>query len=291
MPYLLAHMSDIHFFAPSWSPTQIFSKEIIGNCNYFFRRRHEHDANLAYEPIRFWEDLETKNILITGDYTCTSSRREFLLMRSYVKNLLSKGFRVFTLPGNHDVYTPKAQKERLFFRYLEDMIDFQGDTDFHLERDRACAYHLSNNWWLVLVDCSFATSIIRSTGSFTIDIEHALCRVLEDLPETASIIVAGHFPAYPFKHPYGHLERNEVLDEIIAKDPRIHFYVHGHRHLVQVDKKPHYTMLDSGSISLKEKSCFHQFSIHQDSVEIATYQQNQGKWSVIDGQQSSENLV
>ncbi len=264
----IAHISDIHFFHLNKNPLQFFSKRVLGNFHYFFGRRKHHDSSLAYKILPMLKKQGVTHLVISGDYTCTASAQEFQKMQDYIKAVKREGFEVFTLPGNHDAYTKSSYRNQSFFSYLGDLVSFKGDTSHNLIDHHVAAFKLKESWWLALVNCSFPTPWVKSTGIFSPEVEKQLNHLLQSIPSDAKIILTCHYPFEHFKYPSAHLERGDFLEKIVTADSRIRLYLHGHRHLHRIERRGNLTIADSGSISLKKSSSFNLIELKQDNFII-----------------------
>lgn len=274
----IAHFSDIHFFQLCWNPLQIFGKQFLGNINYYFRRRRIHNQALPYHLIETLHALKVTHLIITGDFTCISSRREFLKMQNYIQLLKNEGFTVFTLPGNHDSYTKASERKRSFYHYLSHLVDFKGHAHMNLIDHRVAAYQLLNKWWLVCVDAAHATPYAKSTGVFAPHTEDNLRKLISSLPKDASLIVASHFP-YDETRPKALLERGEHLKDIVINTPNIRIFMHGHRHHHRIEELDQgKLLLDSGSISLASTSSFNVLDLEKESCIVTDYHFENSTW-------------
>lgn len=269
----VAHISDIHFFHLHKTPLQFFSKRFLANFHYFFNRRKLHNSHLAYDVLPLLKKKGVSHIILTGDYTCSSSKKEFQKMQDYIKFVKNEGFEIFTLPGNHDAYTRSAHRNQSFFSYLGNLVNFKGDTPYNLAEHHVAAFKLPESpWWLVLINCSAPTPWHKSTGVFSLEVEHSLKALLNSLPSNIEIVVACHYPFELFKHPKAHLERGNHLEHILQNDKRIRIYLHGHRHIPRIEQIGSITVADSGSISLKTKSSFNLLKFTSNECELTQYQ-------------------
>lgn len=275
----IAHLSDIHFFHFEKSPLQFFSKRFVGNFNTYLSRKKIFNQDFAYQVVDLLLKENVTHLLITGDYTCTSSKKEFALMVNYIKYLKSKGFTLFTIPGNHDVYTSRADRNKTFYTLLEEWIDFKGDTEKNLIEHRVAAYHLMGNFWLVCCDSARSTALIKSTGVFDKQTEINLKALLKELPKDAKILLANHFPYEKFRYPTAHLERGEALEEIILTHSNIKALLHGHRHRHRIkETRNGHLLLDSGSLSHKYRSSFNLLELSENSIEVHKYKRTDNNW-------------
>lgn len=248
----IAHISDIHFFHFSKNPLQIFGKRIFANLYHQFLRRKKFQTDLVYQLPRFLQKEKISHILISGDYTCSSEKKEFQQMQNFIQLLRNNNIYIFTLPGNHDVYTRKAYKKNLFFSYIEDLVNFSGIPPHHLQHHRLSSFRILPNWWLILIHCSVPSWKRHPTGLFSLEMESTLTQLLSNIPYQAQIIVACHFPLHVQKP--NHLIRKNALERILRNDQRIKLYLHGHQHLPSITQKHHFFTSDSGSVTLLQQS-------------------------------------
>lgn len=288
MAFKLAHLSDIHFFHFCKSPLQFFSKRFIGNLNSYFTRRPIHNPHLAYQVIDSLKKLGVSHLLITGDYTTTGSKKELGYLKNYLEFLKTQGFTVYTIPGNHDVYTKTCGQKKKFYSQVGSLARLQGDTEHCLSNERVASFPLFDRCRLVLADCSYATPFYKSTGIFSEEVEKSLTGLLSELPSDAVIILAVHYPYDSYKFPTAHLERGNRLGKIIENDPRIRLYLHGHRHTAEIMTKKGHMVIDSGSISLLEGSSFNLLTISTDRLEAQLYKKGEEEhWDPFDGKEIS----
>ncbi len=291
MTIKLAHISDIHFYHLNKSPLQFFSKRFLANFNALLTRKSKFDSNLAYEVLPFLKNEGVTHLLISGDFTSSSSGAEFQMMQNYIKAAKNYGFNIFAIPGNHDAYTRSAHRNRAFFSYLGNLLDFGGDTHHNLIDHHVSAHKLLDSWWVVLLNCSKATALHKSTGVFSPEIETSLIDLLNVLPKECTITVACHYPFELYKFPKAHLERGKYLEKILKNDPRIRIYLHGHRHLHRIEKQGNMIIADSGSISLKNHSSFNILDFKPINCEITHYQRLNNTWSRTDVRETITALV
>jgi Icc-related predicted phosphoesterase len=199
-------------------------------------------------------------------------------MKNYVKEIQNQGFKLFTLPGNHDAYTKNSHKNQLFFSYLNELVNFKGETPHSLIHDGVAAYKILDPWWLVLLNCSCSTPWHKSTGLFSKKIETSLNSLLNSLPKEAQITVVCHYPFEKFRYPRAHLERGHFLEKILTGDKRVRLYLHGHRHRHRIEPYENMVLADSGSISLKKSSSFNLLEFTSEQCEIKHYQYANEEW-------------
>ncbi len=269
----LVQISDFHFSHLTWNPFRLFSKRLLGNLNWLFRRKGHFFEEQLQDLLKLFETMNPDLILFGGDFTTTSLKEEFEKAFRWVSKIK---YPWIAIPGNHDRYTRRSCKKKHFYNYFANQrksishpVEF-----FKLKDHRVEAHLLERNWWLVALDTTAATSLISSEGIFSIQNEKFLKEVLKIIPEEASIILFNHFPFFQNDHKLHNLVRGEVLQKLIEEDPRIRLYLHGHTHRhsvadLQVSNLP--IILDSGSCAQGKRGTWNLIDIDPEKCNISTY--------------------
>jgi 3',5'-cyclic AMP phosphodiesterase CpdA len=143
----IAHATDIHWFVPPKAWDLRSFKRALGTANlYLAGRRHHFPDAVQAELVAFVRKLEPDLFCLTGDLTSTALPSEFAKAREALAPLLD-AVPTFVIPGNHDVYTPGAQRERRIEKWFADwmflgegglaMQDFGEATVIGLDPNRA----------------------------------------------------------------------------------------------------------------------------------------------------------
>jgi len=114
----IAHLSDLHVLSPGsmrWR-SLAFNKRLTGYATLLFHRgrlfrRDYLDAVLAAAG------RDADHVVITGDITNLSLESEYRVASSIIERL-ARTVEVTMVPGNHDLYIPKVQREGRFARYF-----------------------------------------------------------------------------------------------------------------------------------------------------------------------------
>lgn len=109
--FALAHLSDLHLSSlENVSPRELLSKRVLGYASWWFRRRHEHRAEVL-DALR--SDLRAErpdHIAVTGDLTHLGLPQEFRQAAAWLEQLgTADGITV--IPGNHDAYVREPWRE------------------------------------------------------------------------------------------------------------------------------------------------------------------------------------
>ena len=122
MEFRLLHFTDIHLTAaPAEIPWRsLLGKRFVGWINLRFLGRHHHLIDASRITQAFVDDIEgvsPDHLLFTGDATGLSLESEFEDARRILGPLIETG-RITGIPGNHDVYSRAAVRERLYETHL-----------------------------------------------------------------------------------------------------------------------------------------------------------------------------
>jgi len=244
----IAHISDLHFAATTFSPLQFFSKRWIGNFYQMFTRRKQHDPAQLDRLADLFVSLKIDCVLITGDLTTTTQTKELNQAVAFVELLQALGLRVIAIPGNHDHYTKNAWRKKKFYHFFPDY----SENGCSLKEDGVALVSLCDGWSLVALDTAYASPLASSRGHFHPKIQSALQKVLSSLPAHENILVMNHFPLFEHEKPQKSLLRATELRTLLSSYPNIRFYLHGHTHthcLADLRPSCYPIILDSGSTS------------------------------------------
>jgi 3',5'-cyclic AMP phosphodiesterase CpdA len=253
--FKLAHISDLHFSRLTLNPLQFLSKQWLGNLNvFFFRKKHYSTLPLVHLFKMLLEENPIDYLLITGDISSTASEKEFQKAEELFLELEAHHIKTFFLPGNHDAYTKKAYKNRLFYNYFSNPIEHPDLSygRFTLKHHGVEAHSLQNHWYLILLDTAIATPLISSKGLFSEKIEANLLTLLQEIPSNSQIMIANHFPYSQQEKQRKILVNGDKLLSILKQDKRIKFYLHGHTHkhnISPIQPNVYPITLDSGSLN------------------------------------------
>lgn len=267
----IAHISDLHFAKPTYSPSQFLSKRWVGNFNLlFFRKKDFLSSHLLPLPELFHAQ-KVETVIITGDFSTTSRCREFEAGAQFVKALREKGMEVILIPGNHDHYTKAAYRKKKFYDYFT----FSSESQFSLKEDGITAKKIGERWWIVALDTALATPWLSSRGFFSPLIEEKLKNQLDFIPTNDHVILINHFPFFQHEGPRVRLNRGPELQAMIRAFPKIKLYLHGHTHRhtiadLRVDGLP--IILDSGSTSHRTRGSWNLMEISPKGMQVDIFQ-------------------
>lgn len=261
--YRLLHCSDIHFHVIPTNPLMYFNKRFKGVLRLICGLANFQAETIAQRLPALIQQLQVDSICITGDFSLTALREEFMLAQTFIHRLQQLAD-VFILPGNHDVYTKQALKEQTYYQYFPNK---------YLQKEQIAFQQLPNHWWLVLLDCSCANGWCSANGEVTSEQMTKLRLFLDKLGPEEKIIIANHYPLLPTQRPSHDLLNNTILYETIKLYPSIQIYLHGHDHHAVVNTNNNLLstcIVNSGSISLPSNARFHIIDLLPDSYKIHT---------------------
>lgn len=280
----IAHISDLHFSRFSPSPTQFFSKRWLGNLNLLLHRGKAYLNDRPFSLIPTFKEKGITHVIISGDLTTTSNREEYRIAKAFVERLKALGLTVFVIPGNHDHYTKKADKNKVFY----ESFPSPRRKPFSLSVHGVTSIPLTAGWHLVLMDTTYASSLVSSNGFFSPTIEKNLKQLLKKINPEENIILVNHFPFFQHDLPRRQLIGGEKLQQVIASHPNIQIYLHGHTHRQTIaDLRANHLplILDSGSTGYINGSWN---ELHLDATSLhLTVHQWKDDWKAIEHQSFS----
>lgn len=213
---------DIHLYRLWLAPWQLASKRILGQSNLILNRRkrfvHEQLGPMIEKAIGLKPDI----LLLSGDVSTTSLKREFEDVKAALSPLADRVPAVL-VPGNHDRYTFSAARSRVIDRMLRDWVP----QSFPHTRE------LTGRWRLLAMDAATprAYNARGRLGTDQLDQAKAYC---ESLDETQGLIVLCHYPcALPrgvHEHESHALQERDALRGVLEQCKARVVYLHGHIH-------------------------------------------------------------
>ncbi|MCI0381816.1 MAG: metallophosphoesterase [Chlamydiae bacterium] len=271
-PFRIAHLSDLHFSSNSFHLSHFLSKRWLGTINLLFSRKKDFNQAQLFPLIEQLKENKITHAIISGDFSTTSLEKELSEAASYVEELKKAGIQTFTLPGNHDHYTKKSYKKKIFYQFFPS--HYSDAFPYTLKDHGLTIVSLKPGWWIILLDTILATSFVSSQGYFSPELEKQLTEALSALPREDSIIMANHYPLFHMDGSRKNLIRGETLRKIISKYSNIKFYLHGHTHRLSIaDLRPNELpiILDPGCSSHRKNGGYHIIDLLKKGCHISTY--------------------
>jgi hypothetical protein len=220
----LLHISDLHFWEIVLNPFRLLNKRALGNANVILRRRREYRTGLAEEFAETIAATGVTTILITGDFSSTSTEHEFTEAAAFLTQLRERGMHIIAIPGNHDVYTFSAARRQRWARHFGEYLP---------AKSLPCRVCLPGGTPLVLAP-TVCPNLVSSRGRITDDDALETARLTMETP-SGSVIVAGHYPLLHKTATYAssasrQLRNAETLRNALGETGRNILYVAGHVH-------------------------------------------------------------
>ena len=238
----LIQFSDLHVWRIGLDG-DIYCKRLLGLANLLLRRGRAFPESVARALVdRILAD-QADCVCFSGDLTTSSSRAEFEAARRLLNPIMERwGDRFVAIPGNHDRYTPRAVRKRLYETLFDDRF----------ETYPVCV-DLNEIWTLVGIDCSIPRPVTARGHLDETTLERLGGLLKEVRARGRRMIVMGHYPLlYPptFEPGWGHVlpQRRPLLDLLLKT--QVSLYLHGHKHNRWRLKYKDLTLLNAGSAGM-----------------------------------------
>lgn len=243
----IAHLSDIHFYSPVYSLQQFFCKRWIGNFNALFKRRHFFITKHLLSLLDTLKKEGVTCVIISGDFTTTATKQEYLLAKGFIDKIKALGMEVFCVPGNHDLYVKEAKNKDFFSQYISQKRAFT-DGLIHVE-------DFFDEFDLLLMDTTILNKPFMAKGEFTERMQHLVKNILERRSERKMIVV-NHFPLSESSE-HHRLVGDENLMKLLKNHNKDIIYLHGHTHKSEYTKDRNLHIVNSSETCVVDKFCFH----------------------------------
>jgi 3',5'-cyclic AMP phosphodiesterase CpdA len=218
------HFTDLHLFRPP-GLRGLLGKRLLGTSNLYLARRIDHFSQRSIELlVEAIVDQAPDLCVCSGDLTGMASPAEFELVLKLLTPVLD-AFPVIMIPGNHDVYTRGAARERRFEAFFG---TWSGGGAYP-------AVHRHGELRVVGLDCARPHPLLAS-GVLPTGQLGALERLLTsgELADTFNILLL-HYPLRASTgEPYGNSARDLAnardVEELLSLHPGIDLILHGHEH-------------------------------------------------------------
>lgn len=246
----IAQLSDLHVLdLENVRLRDFLSKRITGGVNLLTRRRNAHPLELAERLVEDVTLQAPDHVCVTGDVTNLSLPGEFQRVSRLLRPL--GGYdRLTVIPGNHDVYTGGAARQRRFESYFGHLL-FGLDS---VPKDWVFpAVKVVGEVVIIGLCSAIKTPLLTAWGHVGDEQLDRVADALDDpsLADKYRIVLLHHNlhqRSSPFTEATASLQdRSEVISRLLAL--RVDLVLHGHthkahRHAVTRDE---HTMLIVGS--------------------------------------------
>ena len=246
-PYRIVHISDLHVWRFTANPLLWIGKRGLGLANLALRRAREFRREELPRLVEAIVADGADHVILSGDLTITSLDSEFARVRSALSPLLSDPTRATILPGNHDRYTRRATRNRVFESHFGAFCE---GGRFPFLKPLAEGLDL----------IGFDPNVPRPFSAKGLVKEAEVARLKQLLEETErrgtrTLLFACHYPSEapdrPEAQKHGHdLEQGELLLEALRAISIPIYWLHGHIHhpwRFQSPSIPNLTYLNPGA--------------------------------------------
>lgn len=272
----LIHCSDLHFFSPSFSK-ELLSKQSFSILFHLLARSNKLSDDDLYKVISVWKEQKADLILISGDCTTLSSKKEYLRAKKFFTALQSVNLPYIVIPGNHDAFIQKAVYENRFYN-----LDIPHKEE--LSSDRFFLKPLCKDWHILGFDCAIPTPFFRAYGKIESSVLQSLEKKLATLPDGEKVMIVNHFPLIKENgKPSIFLKGSSDFCSLLSRFDRLHFvYLTGHTHVQKIDdgrelKLP--IQINSGSLRFKPSPSWNLLCL-SDSLAVDLWGYEQKEWKV-----------
>ncbi len=280
----VAHVGDLHFWALPRLSDRLFSKRMLGTANLLLRRARKFQRTRGGELVKGITDANPDWALFSGDFTTTSLESEFLKAKSVLKPIITgmRG-RVRAVPGNHDRYTAREFRTRMFERYMEAIMP---------EDNRVYGLSMGSGNFLLGLDCT-ADNGLGSWGHVTPDMLQTIERIWQAYSrEISRMWILAHFPAEDppglvHGNRRGQLHGAAELLSVLSGVSAPMLWLHGHHHrrwCYRSPRVPRLTYLNAGAPLMRFSGQdadlgFLEITATEEEVSVALRRTIGGNWT------------
>ena len=223
VPERFAHIADLHFWQIVRDPLRLLNKRMLGNLTVILHRQHEFMMDRAEAYADAVAATGVSGVLLTGDFTSTSTDEEFEMAATFVRGLKSRGLAVYLVPGNHDCYTYESVRHGRFEYHFKGLLPTEGYP---------ARVVMPRGTSLILVPTA-RPRLLTAKGHVSRETVETIEKLLDDCGST--VIVAGHYPLLGRTHayisgPFHDMQNAGVLRKLLGNCGKRVLYVSGHVH-------------------------------------------------------------
>lgn len=223
VPERFAHIADLHFWQIVRDPLRLLNKRMLGNLTVILHRQHEFIMERAEGYADAVAATGVSSVLLTGDFTSTSTDEEFAMAAAFVRGLKARGMAVFLVPGNHDCYTYESVRQRRFEYHFKGVLPPEGYP---------AKVVMPGGTSLILVPTA-RPRLLTAKGHISHETVDTIAKMLQTCSPV--VIVAGHYPLLGRTHayisgPFHDMQNAGLLRKLLGGCGKRVLYVSGHVH-------------------------------------------------------------
>lgn len=230
------HITDLHFWEIVLNPFRLLNKRALGNLNVVTKRRHEFIMERAWNYLDYVSGLPQSHVIITGDFSSTSTEWEFREGVKFCEALENAGKTVSVIAGNHDVYTFASERNETFSKHYSRWLP---------QKLLPTVQSLPGGTPILYLPtvCANAVSSMGRITQGQLDEAAALLQPIE-----SPLVVAGHYPFLNRTETYT-IESNrqlrdaDRLENMLGESGKYLLYISGHVHRFSDTLHPRYPNL------------------------------------------------
>lgn len=238
----LGHISDLHILdIADVRPWQFLNKRVVGATNLLVKRGKSHSTDVIRKAFQRLDEIGVDHVAITGDLTNLALPSEFAAARRVVDEISGSPHRVSIIPGNHDYYTPDAEREHRFEHTFAPYL--QSDLPAYQQPSGYPFCHLRDGTAIVGLNSGIATLPLYATGKVRQNELEAAAALLSD-PKVRDrfVVVMIHHHLLPFEHSkVEYLRRLVNAEDVlrVIREGNVDLAIHGHNHHFSTIEIPH----------------------------------------------------
>src|SRR4051812_15799719 len=196
----VAHFSDLHVLALEGVEAHRFmNKRFTGWVNLKLKRGHKHRPAYVRAIAQEVTRAKVDHVVITGDLTNLALEQEFEAVRALLEEELGMhADDISIVPGNHDLYTRGAMRDRRFSRFFEPYIGSDlPDLAVDIDLGRFPFVKLRGPLAIIGMSSAVPRPPLVASGELGKDQIEALARILaHDEVKRRTLVLALHHPVH-----------------------------------------------------------------------------------------------
>ena len=269
-PFILLHISDLHFGKNTLRKRDFLSKRATGYINQKLRRKKTFNGSIRNQVLTYVQNNKHDFLCISGDVTNLAYEREFIEAKEKLNPVIDFK-KTFLIPGNHDRYVKSATKADFMQTYFSYICPFTWEKRKQLG---FVIRKLTNKILLIGIDMSVPRTYMSARGKINKKTLNSCRETLKNREYDGCVkIVVGHYPVWvPDQVHDGYLHQlsgKKIMREFLLEN-EIDLYLHGHVHrswVIKPYKDSKLICINSGGCC-KEDSVvtgFHKIQIKEDN--------------------------